>query len=154
MNIMRARGFEVVREDARKFADKEIQLPTRGTSKAAAYDFYSNDTYTVEPNKIAKIWTDVKAYMGDDEVLLLDVRSSMGGKFMLANTLGVIDADYYSNEKNDGNIGVFLLNISDETLTINAGDRIAQGMFFNYLIADNGNTDAVREGGFGSTGVN
>ena len=92
--------------------------------------------------------------MGDDEVLLLDVRSSMGGKFMLANTLGVIDADYYSNEKNDGNIGVFLLNISDETLTINAGDRIAQGMFFNYLIADNGNTDAVREGGFGSTGVN
>ena len=152
--MSRTRGFEIVRDDERKFADKEIKLPTRGTSKAAAYDFYSNDTYTVEPNKIAKIWTDVKAYMGDEEVLLLDVRSSMGGKFMLANTLGVIDADYYSNEKNDGNIGVFLLNISDETLTINEGDRIAQGMFFNYLVADNGNTDAVRDGGFGSTGVN
>ena len=150
----RTRGFEIVRDDARKFADKEIKLPTRGTSKSAAYDFYSNDTYTVEPNKIAKIWTDVKAYMGDEEVLLLDVRSSMGGKFMLANTLGIIDADYYSNEKNDGNIGVFLLNISDETLTINEGDRVAQGMFFNYLIADNGNTDTIREGGFGSTGVN
>lgn len=149
---MRTRGFEVVRDDARKFAGKEIQLPTRGTSKAAAYDFYANDTYTVEPNKIAKVWTDVKSYMGDNEVLLLDVRSSMGGKFMLANTIGVIDADYYSNDGNDGNIGVFLLNISDETLTINAGDRVAQGMFFNYLVADNGNTDAVREGGFGSSG--
>lgn len=149
---MRTRGFEVVRDDARKFANKEIQLPTRGTSKAAAYDFYANDTYTVEPNKIAKVWTDVKAYMGDNEVLLLDVRSSMGGKFMLANTIGVIDADYYSNDGNDGNIGVFLLNISDETQTINAGDRVAQGMFFNYLVADNGNTDAVREGGFGSSG--
>lgn len=148
----RTRGFEVVRDDARKFPNTEIKLPTRGTSKAAAYDFYANDTYTVEPNKIAKVWTDVKAYMGDEEVLLLDVRSSMGGKFMLANTLGVIDADYYSNESNDGNIGVFLLNISEETQTINAGDRVAQGMFFNYLIADNGNTDEVRNGGFGSSG--
>ena len=147
------RGFEIVKDNARKFIDKEIKLPTRGTSKAAAYDFYSNDTYTIEPNQIAKIWTDVKAYMCDDEVLLLDVRSSMGGKFMLANTIGVIDADYYSNEGNDGNIGVFLKNISNETLTINEGERIAQGMFFNYLVADNGNTDEIRNGGFGSTGT-
>lgn len=150
--INKARGFEVVKNDARKFADKEIKLPTRGSSKAAAYDFYSNDTYIIEPNKIAKIWTDVKSYMGDNEVLLLDVRSSMGGKFMLANTIGVIDADYYSNDGNDGNIGVFLKNISDETLVIHEGDRIAQGMFFTYLIADNGNTDEVRTGGFGSSG--
>ena len=149
---MKTRGFEVVRNDARKFINKEIKLPTRGTSKAAAYDFYSNDTYTIEPNKIAKIWTDVKSYMGENEVLLLDVRSSMGGKFMLANTIGVIDADYYSNDGNDGNIGIFLKNISDETLIVNEGDRIAQGMFFTYLVADNGNTDDVRTGGFGSSG--
>ena len=147
----RARGFEVVKDEMRKTAG-EITLPTRGTSKAAAYDFYSNGEYTIEPSKIAKIWTDVKAYMGDDEVLLLDVRSSMGGKFMLANTSGWIDSDYYSNENNDGNIGVFLKNISDETLTINKGDRIAQGAFFNFLVADNGNTDEIRTGGFGSSG--
>jgi dUTP pyrophosphatase len=149
---MKTRGFEVVIDEKRKFADKNIKLPTRGSSKAAAYDFYSNDTYTIEPNKIAKIWTDVKAYMGDNEVLLLDVRSSMGGKFMLANTIGVIDADYYSNDSNDGNIGVFLKNISDETLVVNEGDRVAQGMFFTYLVADNGNTDDIRTGGFGSSG--
>ena len=76
----------------------------------------------------------------------------MGGKFMLANTAGWIDEDYYSNESNDGNIGIFLKNISDETLTINKGDRIAQGAFFNFLVADNGNTKDIRTGGFGSSG--
>lgn len=145
------RGFEVVIKDKRKTSG-DVTLPTRGSSKAMAYDFYANDTYTVEPNCIAKVWTDVKAYMKDDECLILNVRSSMGGKFMLANTAGWIDSDYYSNENNDGNIGVFLKNISNETLTINKGERVAQGAFFNFLVADNGNTDAVRNGGFGSSG--
>ena len=147
---MKTRGFEIVKDEMRK-TKGDVTLPTRGTSKAMAYDFYANKDYVVEPNKIAKIWTDVKAYMGDNECLILNVRSSMGGKFMLANTSGWIDSDYYSNENNDGNIGAFLKNISNETLRINKGDRIAQGAFFNFLVADNGNTDKVRDGGFGST---
>lgn len=145
------RGFEVVKDSARKTTG-EVTLPTRGTSRAMAYDFRANDNYTVEPGKVAKVWTDVKAYMGDTECLVLNVRSSMGGKFMLANTSGWIDADYYENEGNDGNIGIFLLNISDEVQEIKAGDKIGQGAFFNFLVADNGNTDAERTGGFGSTG--
>jgi dUTP pyrophosphatase len=148
----RNRGFEVVKNEMRKTSG-EVILPTRGTSKAMAYDFYANDTYTVAPNGIAKVWTDVKTYMGDNECLIINVRSSMGGKFMLANTTGWIDADYYSNENNDGNIGVFLKNISEEVLVIRKGDRVAQGAFFNFLVADNGNTDTVRAGGFGSTGI-
>ena len=148
---MRTRGFEVVVDSKRKTTG-DVTLPTRGTSKAMAYDFYANDTYTVMPNEIVKIWTDVKAYMQDDECLILNVRSSMGGKFMLANTQGWVDSDYYSNENNDGNIGVFLKNISNEDIVINKGDRIAQGMFLNFLVADNGNTDKIRSGGFGSSG--
>ena len=147
---MKVRGFEVVIDEKRK-TDSEITLPTRGSSKAAAYDFYATDYYVVAPNAVAKVWTDVKAYMQDDEVLLLNVRSSMGGNFMLANTQGWIDADYYCNESNDGNIGIFLKNISDKVQLINKGDRIAQGLFTKYLVADNGNTDSVRTGGFGST---
>lgn len=147
----RTRGFEVVRDEHRKHPNKEIKEPTRGTEKAMAYDFYSPDTYVIEPGEIAKIWTDVKAYMGDDEGLILNVRSCMGGKFMLANTSGWIDADYYNNEDNDGRIGIFLLNISKETQTITEGDRIAQGYFTKYLVADNGNTEEKRKGGFGST---
>lgn len=150
---MKTRGFELVREDKKKTTGKAT-LPTRGTSKAMAYDLYSNDTYKAKPNEIIKIWTDVKAYMQDNECLIINVRSSMGGKWMLANTTGWIDSDYYSNESNDGNIGVFLKNISDEELVINKGDRIAQAAFFAFLVADNGNTDAVRTGGFGSTGTN
>lgn len=150
--VHRVRGFEVVTEDKRK-TKGVIKLPTRGSSKAMAYDFYANKDYTINPGEVAKIWTDVKAYMSDNECLIINVRSSMGGKFMLANTSGWIDGDYYSNPDNDGNIGVFLKNISNEVQTINKGDRIAQGAFFNFLVADNGNTDSVRTGGFGSTGV-
>ena len=145
------RGFEIVRDDARKFLNKNIKLPERGTSKAMAYDFFSNDDYTAAPGDIVKIWTDVKAYMGETECLILNVRSSMGGKWMLANTSGWIDADYYNNEGNDGNIGAFLKNISNSVQHIKAGDKIAQGAFFTFLVADNGNTDIERVGGFGST---
>ena len=147
---MKVRGFEVVTDKKRKTAD-DITLPTRGSSTAMAYDFYANEDYIIEPNNIAKVWTDVKAYMLNDECLILNVRSSMGGKWMLANTQGWIDQDYYSNESNDGNIGIFLKNISGETQTIHKGDRIAQGAFFKFLVADNGNTDNIRTGGFGST---
>lgn len=148
--MSRIRGFEVVIDDKRKTSGK-VTLPTRGSSTAMAYDFYANKDYVIEPNEVAKVWTDVKAYMQENECLIINVRSSMGGKFMLANTSGWIDSDYYSNESNDGNIGVFLKNISNETQLITKGERIAQGAFFNFLVADNGNTDNVRTGGFGST---
>lgn len=149
---MKQRGFEVVTKQKNEGA--EIILPTRGTSKAMAYDFFSPKDYVVKPGEIVKIWTDVKAYMQDTECLILNVRSSMGGKFMLANTQGWIDADYYNNESNEGNIGFFLKNISDETITIAKDERIGQGAFFNFLISDNGNpeTEVVRKGGFGSSG--
>lgn len=149
---MKQRGFEVVTKQ--KNESVEIILPTRGTSKAMAYDFFSPKDYVVKPGEIVKIWTDVKAYMQDTECLILNVRSSMGGKFMLANTQGWIDADYYNNESNEGNIGFFLKNISDETITIAKDERIGQGAFFNFLVSDNGNpeTEVVRKGGFGSSG--
>ena len=145
------RGFEVVREDVRRTTG-DVTLPTRGSRNAMAYDFYANDNYSVQPNQIAKIWTDVKAYMRENECLIINVRSSMGGKFMLTNSSGWIDCDYFDNESNDGNIGVFLKNISDKPILISKGDRIAQGAFFNFLVSDNGNTDDDRVGGFGSSG--
>ena len=51
--MTKTRGFELVREDMRRTSG-EPTLPTRGTSKAMAYDFYANDNYTVQPNAIAK----------------------------------------------------------------------------------------------------
>ena len=91
----KVRGFETVIDEKRKTVGS-VTLPTRGSSTAMAYDFYANDYYAVAPNAIVKVWTDVKAYMQENECLILNVRSSMGGKFMLANTQGWIDADYYT----------------------------------------------------------
>lgn len=149
---MKTRGFELVEDKFKRTTNEKVKLPQRGTSTAMAYDFFSNDNYHVLPGCIAKVWTDIKAYMQPDECLILNVRSSMGGKWMLANSQGWVDSDYYSNDDNDGNIGIFLKNISDKELVIKKGDKIAQGAFFKYLVADNGNTENVRNGGFGSTG--
>lgn len=145
---MKIRGFEVVSVEKRKHLEKEITLPRRGTSKAMAYDIFSPVDLVIKPNEIGKIWTDVSAYMQDNEALILNVRSSQGGKVMLANSQGWIDADYTGF-----NIGVFLKNIGTEDYIIKEGDRIAQAMFVPFLVADNGNTDKERVGGFGSTGV-
>ena len=90
--------------------------------------------------------------MQPDEFLMLDVRSSMGGKYMLANTIGIVDSDYYSNPDNDGNIGIFLKNISNTQLKIYKGDKIAQGIFMKYFKADENETTLKRLGGFGSSG--
>ena len=144
---MKIRGFLVVKNELRKHKDVDIQLPLRGTSKAMAYDFFSPVDMIIKPNQVGKIWTDVSAYMQDNECLILNIRSSQGGKVMLSNVQGWIDADYEGR-----NIGVFLKNIGEEDYVIKKGDRIAQGAFFNFLISDNGNTDTVRTGGFGSTG--
>ena len=144
------RGFKIVKDNMRK--SNYVSIPKRATCKSAAYDFYCNDDYVVKPNDIIKIWTDVIAYMQSDEVLILNIRSSMGGKFMLANTQGWIDSDYYENPDNDGNIGIFLKNISNEPQKLEKGSRIAQAMFTKYLIVDNDDVTTMRVGGWGSSG--
>lgn len=144
------RGFEMVNKNMRK--QKYFHMPTRGTKFSAGYDFYSPEEYIVKPNEIVKIWTDVKAYMRDNEFLMLDVRSSLGGKFMLANTIGIIDSDYYGNSDNDGNICLILKNISNQTQIIQKESRIAQGIFMEYLRTDKDSfIYTERSGGFGSS---
>lgn len=144
--------FHEVIEPMRKI-EGETTLPTRATRGSGAYDFYAKTNYTVKPNEIVKIWTDVKAEMDSDVNLLINVRSSMGGEWELINEQGWIDFDYYNNIKNDGNIGIFLRNVTDNVLTIKKGDRIAQGMFVHYLLTvDDKPLSETREGGFGSTG--
>lgn len=148
------RYFEVVKDEHRK-NEGVIQLPTRGSQHSAGYDFYSPIDITIQPNESAMIWTDVKASMYWDNVLLLFVRSSMGKHpIVIANGTGVIDSDYYSNEGNDGNIGFRLLNLGSTPYEIKIGDRIGQGVFVKYGTVKDDNTTGVRQGGFGSTNDN
>lgn len=146
------RFFETVSDTFRK-NEGNIILPTRATQNSIAYDFYSPVNITILPMQSAMVWTDIKASFKANEALLLNVRSSMGKQpIIIANTQGWVESDYYSNPDNDGNIGFRLFNLGSTPYTINKGDRIGQGMFINYLTADNGNTDAERSGGFGSSG--
>ena len=145
------RYFEVVKDKYRK-STGEVILPKRATKSSVAYDFYSPIDITIPPMTSVMIWTDIKAKFNENEALLINIRSSMGKQpVMIANTQGWIESDYYSNADNDGNIGIRLLNLGTEPYIIKRGDRIAQGMFIKYLTADNGNTDNIRQGGFGST---
>ena len=147
------RHFEVVKDEHRKNSG-DIKLPTRATKGSAGYDFYSPISVDIEPMCSQMIWTDVCSKSEDDEVLLINVRSSMGKQpVMIANTQGVIDPSYYGNPDNGGNIGIRLFNLGKTIYTIHAGDRVAQGIFVKYLITDDDDTTNIRSGGFGSTGV-
>jgi dUTP pyrophosphatase len=148
-----ARFFEVVKEECRK-SGGEIKLPARATEHSAGYDFYSPVDAVIQPNESVMIWTDVKAHMYYDNVLMLFVRSSMGKHpVVIANGTGIIDSDYYGNADNDGNIGFRLFNLGDTPYEIKIGDRIGQGVFTKYLIVKDDNTTDKRTGGFGSSNV-
>ncbi|MFB9768279.1 dUTP diphosphatase [Lactiplantibacillus modestisalitolerans] len=98
--------------------------------------------------------TGIKAYMNPDEYLLIANRSSnpLKRNLILPNGIGVIDADYYNNAKNEGAIYVQLINMGIRDVHIKKGERIAQGIFTKYLTADNEATvTTTRSGGFGST---
>ena len=150
----RTRGFEPVVEEMRK-GTMDYILPTRGTSRSAGYDLASPIDVVIEPHSSVLIWTNVKAYMADNEVLQLHVRSSVGIKkgLMLKNVTGIVDSDYYGNESNDGNIGLALYNTGDEAVVIERGERLIQGIFMKYLVADNDTfLKDERTGGIGSSG--
>ena len=104
----------------------------------------------------ALVPTGLKAYMQTDEYLGIHIRSSLAVKqgLYLANSQGIIDADYYNNPDNEGHILIAVVNGGKQDVVIEAGMRIAQGIFCKYLLTDN---DAVskkdtRSGGIGSTG--
>lgn len=149
---MRERGFKFVKGEE----SNGNKLPTRGTSHSAGYDFYLPQEMVIKPRETAFMFTNVKAYMMDDEFLSLHVRSSIGikKKLMLSNTTGIVDSDYYGNDDNDGNIGVAIYNYGNEVVELPRGTRIMQGIFQKYLTVDSECMESKnkRSGGFGHTG--
>ena len=124
-------------------------LPERGTKYSAGYDFYTANESPIEigAGETVTIPTGIKAYMNNDEVLLIHVRSSVGIKrgLVLANITPVIDSDY------ERNIILAIRNTTNETVVIQPKERLAQGIFMKYLITDDDNASGERKGGIGST---
>lgn len=132
----------------------QIILPRRATLLSAGYDIYATRDIILKPGEMKSIPTGIKVYMQDDEWFSLRVRSGHGFKFniRLKNQVGVVDADYYDNEKNEGHMFVAFQNEGNENWVVKKGEALAQGIFHKYLIADN--DDPIvhkRRGGFGST---
>ena len=148
------RGFEI----AKGYEDKEINLPIRKTQYSAGYDIEAAEEVVIPSFKKGMaptlVKTGLKAYMQDDEVLLLYNRSSNPKKkgLIMANSVGVIDKDYYGNPDNDGHFMFAFYNIKEEDITIKKGDCIGQAVFQKYFTIDNDNATGIRNGGFGSTG--
>ena len=174
------RGFLPVRQPCNEGG---VLLPLRATRTSAGYDFFATCDLSIRPGETGRFITDVKAYMGPNEMLMLVVRSSAGIRrgLMAANTIGIVDSDYFDNPDNEGNLHIVLRNLlpamalegqrsvtlsdgtqlevpiirdlsEENTVHIKKGERVVQGIFVPVLPSDNCNSNEQRMGGFGSTG--
>lgn len=152
---MKIRGFEI----AKGFENQEIQLPQRSTKHSAGYDVEAACDCVIEPFQLGMkpflVETGIKAYMQEDEFLMLCNRSSNPFKkgLVMANSVGIIDADYYNNPDNEGEIFLQIYNLSPFNIQIKEGEAIGQGIILPYGVTEDDVVMGDRTGGFGSTNV-
>ena len=148
------RKFELISTHCMEYC----RLPERSTKNSAGYDFYNPERIEIPPYKLGDnpvmVRTGVKVAMPNDEFLMLVNRSSnpKKKKLVIPNSMGIIDADYYNNPDNEGEMMFAFYNVSNEQVVIEAGEKLGQGIFVKYGITEDDNATAQRNGGFGSTG--
>lgn len=109
-------------------------------------------TFGTKPTLVS---TGMKCQLDPGTYLELSVRSSCPLKhwLILANSVGIIDADYYNNPDNEGEIFFQMINLSPFDILLKKGDIIGQGIIKPYLTTEDDNASGQRTGGFGSTSV-
>lgn len=145
------RGFERISS----WPDTSLKLPQRASAHSAGYDISSPEDVVIYPAKQHIFLTGLKAFMQPDEFLSIHIRSSLAIKLNLrvVNCTGIIDSDYCNNPDNEGHIIVCLRNEGSSPVSIEKGNKIAQGIFQKYLTTDGDEQAAGRTGGIGSSGV-
>lgn len=135
------------------FNSEDIILPKRQTSGSCGYDFYLPYDLLIKANSNAVIYSGVKIELDNDLFLMVCIRSSLATKkgIILTNQVGIIDGDYYNNVDNDGHIMIAVKNTTDDDVLLKKGERVAQGIIFNFLKTNDDDVSASRVGGFGST---
>ena len=132
------------------------QLPAYATPQSAGMDLRANlsEPITLHPMERRLIPTGLHIALPEGYEAQVRPRSGLALKHGLTvlNTPGTIDADYR------GEIGVVLINLSQEDFVINDGERIAQMVIARHeqgdLVVVEELDQTVRgEGGYGHTGV-
>lgn len=134
---------------------EDIKLPERSTLNSAGYDFFALEDIIFNPNTITRVFTGVKCELMPNQVLILANRSSNPSKkgLILLNGIGVVDADYYGNPDNDGEIAFEFYNMLDEIVEIKKGEKLGQGLILKFDKTEDDFVTNVRKSGWGSTGV-
>ena len=149
------RGFELIE-------GMNGELPIKATIHSAGVDFIASSDITIPAfrfkGQATLVPTGVKAFMQKDEYLQIFARSSIPVNLglIMSNGVGIVDADYYNNPKNEGHIMIEFNNLTNEHIVIEKGTRIAQGIFNKILPVTHGVRlkNDTRNGGFGSTNEN
>ncbi len=137
-----------------KRIDQSLPLPEYHTSGAAGFDFYAREAATIAPHSLAKIPSNLIIATPPGYALIMAARSSLSLKKGLkqANGIGVIDSDYCGPEDE---ISIAVHNFTDQPVTVERGERIAQGLFIKVEQAawnEVAEMSGASRGGFGSTG--
>ncbi len=133
--------------------DPSLPLPRYITSGSVGFDLVTRETTVIPPQKIGLVPGNVILKVPPGYALIIVPRSSLPRKKALVcpHSIGVIDQDYCGE---DDEILVQVQNVSDEPVTVERGERIAQGLFVKVEQAEwmevDGHATKTR-GGFGST---
>lgn len=139
---------------SRASAVKELNEIAGALQRDAAVDLnMAKEIFSLAKAKPTLVSTGVKCYLDPDTYLELSVRSSTPLKYwlVLANGVGIIDADYADNPDNEGEIFFQLINLSNLPIYLRKGDIIGQGIIKKFEITDDDAASGDRVGGLGST---
>ena len=136
-----------------KRIEENIKLPERSTLNSAGYDFFALENIIFLPETVTRVFTGVKCELMPNQVLILANRSSNPSKrgLILLNGIGVVDADYYGNPDNDGEIAFEFYNMFEYTVEVKKGEKLGQGIIMRFdKTEDDVTPDVVmpRQGGF------
>ena len=135
--------------------DPSLPLPKYETGGAVGFDLITRKTTLIEPGAIGLVPGNVIVKVPAGYALLILPRSSLPRKkgLVCPHSLGVIDEDYHGDQDE---IFVQVQNVTDKPVTIERGERIAQGLFVKVEKAEWAEVEshaAATRGGFGSTGT-
>ncbi len=133
--------------------DKSLALPSYATEGSVGFDFLARESVLIEPGKIELVPGNVILEVPEGYMLLVASRSSTPKKKGLTppHGLGVIDRDYCGPQDE---IKIQVYNFSNAPVTVERGEKIAQGIFVRVDTFAFEEVDTIREnsrGGFGST---